>query len=128
LFHDLAGADDILPGGMKAYRIGGKEIVLCNGGDRLYAFDRRCGHMSAPLDFGTANGFVITCPLHSVQFDAATGKALSLPVPACAPDTPVPPAPDNFARWLDVLMHHVEVCDIRTYPVKVENGRISVDM
>ncbi len=129
MFKDIAGVDEILPGGMKAYAIGDREIVLCNDGGRFYAFDRRCGHMSAPLDLGTANGFVVTCPLHSVQFDAASGKALSTPVPAySSTETPIPQTPDNFARWLDVLMHHVQVCDIKTYPVRVENGRVSVDL
>jgi nitrite reductase/ring-hydroxylating ferredoxin subunit len=128
MFKELASADEILPGGMKACTVGEKEIVLCNDDGKFYAFDRRCGHMNAPLDLGTANGFVITCPLHSVQFDAATGKALSPPVPAYSTEAQIPPTPDNFARWLDMLMHHVKVCDLKTYPVRVENGRISVDI
>lgn len=80
MFKDIAGVDEILPGGMKAYEVGGTDIVLCNDSGRFYAFQRRCGHMNAPLDMGTANGYVITCPLHSVQFDAGTGMALSPPL------------------------------------------------
>ena len=80
MFRDIASVDEILPGGMKAYEVDGNDIVLCNDSGRFYAFQRRCGHMSAPLDMGTANGYIITCPLHSVQFDAATGKALSPPL------------------------------------------------
>jgi nitrite reductase/ring-hydroxylating ferredoxin subunit len=128
MFRDIASVDDILPGGMKAYTVDGTDIVLCNDGGRFYAFQRRCGHMSAPLDMGTANGYIITCPLHSVQFDAATGKALSTPVPAYASGDIVPQTMDNFARWIDELMKHVRTCDIRTYPVKVEGGRVSVDL
>jgi len=128
MLREVAGADEILPGGMKAYAIDGKEIVLCNVGGRFYAFDRRCGHMSAPLDMGTANGYVVTCPLHSVQFDATTGKALCPPVPAYSSGDVVPQTPDNFTRWLDELMKHVRVCDVRTYPVRVDGGRVSVDV
>ncbi|MGE5548863.1 MAG: Rieske (2Fe-2S) protein [Bacillota bacterium] len=126
MFKDIASVDDILPGGMKAYEVDGRDIVLCNGGDRFYAFQRRCGHMSAPLDMGTANGYILTCPLHSVQFDMATGKALSPPLlPSVAG---APPSTDNLARWVATLMEHVKTCDIRTYPVRVENGRVSVDL
>ncbi len=126
MFRDIAGVDEILPGGMKAYEVDGNDIVLCNDSGRFYAFQRRCGHMSAPLDMGTANGYIITCPLHSVQFDAATGKALSPPLLPSA--SGAPPTTDNLMRWVATLMEHVRTCDIRTYPVRVENGRISVDV
>jgi hypothetical protein len=46
-------SDEIAPGGMKAVDVEGKEIVVCNCGGTYYAFDRRCGHMNAPLDLGT---------------------------------------------------------------------------
>ena len=129
MYRDIASVDDLLPGGMRAYTVEGNEIVLCNDGGRFYAFQRRCGHMNAPLDLGTANGHIITCPLHSVQFDATTGKALSLPVPPYSMWEETPPStPDNFSRWVTLLMDHVKTCDIETYPVKVENGRINVDI
>jgi nitrite reductase/ring-hydroxylating ferredoxin subunit len=127
MFRDIASVDDILPGGMKAYESGGKEIVLCNNAGQFYAFDRRCGHMNSPLDMGTANGFVITCPLHSVQFDATTGKALNPPIPEYS-SWDVPKAKDSFTIWLESVMAHVKTCDIRTYPVRLENGRVSVDV
>ena len=41
--------DEIAPGGMKAVDLEGKEIVVCNCGGTYYAFERRCGHMNAPL-------------------------------------------------------------------------------
>jgi len=128
LFRDVAGVDEILPGGMKAYEIDGKEIVLCNDGGRFYAFDRRCGHMSAPLDMGTVNGYIVTCPLHAVQFDAATGAALSGPVPLYGGGLPEQKTRENISRWIELLMEHVQTHDIRTYPVKVEGRRISVDI
>jgi nitrite reductase/ring-hydroxylating ferredoxin subunit len=126
MFLDIAGVDEILAGGMKAYEVDGKQIVLCNDGGLFYAFDRRCGHMSAPLDLGTANGYIITCPLHSVQFDAATGMALSPPLLPFASGGS--PTTDNMMRWVETLMKHVRTCRIRTYPVKVESGRVSVDI
>ena len=126
MFRDIASVDEILPGGMKAYEVDGKDIVLCNDNGRFYSFQRRCGHMSAPLDMGTANGYIITCPLHSVQFEASTGKALSPPLLPLASEAP--PTMDNLMHWVATLMGHVKTCDIRTYPVRVENGRISIDL
>lgn len=128
MFREAASVNDILPGGMKAYEVNGKEIVLCNDGGRFYAFDRRCGHMNAPLDMGTANGYIVTCPLHSVQFDAKTGMALSGPVPQYPGSEPLPKAMGNLFNWVDALMKRVKTHDIRTYAVKVEDGRISVDV
>ena len=127
MFREIAGIDEILPGGMMAYEVDGKELVLCNDGGRFYAFQRRCGHMNAPLDKGTASGHIVTCPLHSVQFDATTGKALSLPVPEYSA-WDVPKTKDSFTRWLEMLMTHVKTCDLRTYPVRVEGRKISVDL
>ena len=100
MFEEIAGVDEILPGGMKAYAVGDRDIVLCNDGGRFYAFDRRCGHMSAPLDMGTANGYIVTCPLHAVQFDAATGKALCGPVPLYGGGLPEQKTHENISRWI----------------------------
>ena len=126
MFRDIAGVNEILPGGMKAYDVNGKEIVLCNDGGKFYAFERKCGHMGAPLEMGTANGFIVTCPLHAVQFDAQTGKALSVPLLTYAGE-PTPPQ-DNATRWLMKLVAAARTNDLQTYPVKVEGGRISVDI
>ena len=128
MFKEIAGVDDILPGGMRAYETEGKEIVLCNDGGKFYAFDRRCGHMNAPLDMGTANGCIVTCPMHSVQFEASTGKALSLPVPGYGGEEPLPKAMAGMFIWIETLMEHVKTHDIKTYPVKVVGDRISVDI
>ncbi|HTX43245.1 MAG TPA: Rieske 2Fe-2S domain-containing protein [Methanocella sp.] len=128
MFREVARTGDILPGGMKAYEVDGKEIVLCNDGGRFYAFDRRCGHMSAPLDMGTVNGYILTCPLHAVQFDVTTGEALSGPVSLYGGGLPEQKTRENLGRWIEFLMEHVRTRDIRTYPVKVDGDRISVDV
>jgi nitrite reductase/ring-hydroxylating ferredoxin subunit len=128
MFKEITGTDDILPGGMRAYEVEGKEIVLCNDGGKFYAFDRRCGHMNAPLDMGTACGCIVTCPMHSVQFEASTGKALSPPVPSYGGEEPLPKAMVGMFIWIETLMEHVRTHDIKTYPVKIVGDRISIDI
>ena len=128
MFVKIAKTMDILPGGMKAYEVDGKEIVICNSNGEFLAFDRRCGHMSAPLDMGTAIDHIITCPLHNIQFDARTGEAIGPMVPQSPSIMGEPQGIDNFGVWLGALMEHVKTCDISTYPVKVEGDEISIDV
>ena len=72
---------EVAPGGMKAVELNGRELVICNCAGSFYALDRRCGHMNAPLEMGTLDGSILTCPMHYAQFDVTTGEALANPVP-----------------------------------------------
>lgn len=128
MFKDVASVNDILPGGMKAYEVNGKEIVLCNDSGRFYAFDRRCGHTSAPLEMGTLNGYILTCPMHSAQFDTHTGKLLCGPLLHYAGQPPGPKSHDNSMNWFETLLDHIKTYDIKAYAVKVEGDRVSVDL
>ena len=72
----IASVGDILPGGMITFQAQGIEMVLCNFDGTFYALERRCGHMSAPFELGTLNGYILTCPMHSAQFSVVTGEAI----------------------------------------------------
>ena len=63
-----------------------------------FATDGLCTHEEAHLEDGLVIGTVIECPLHQGTFDIVTGKALTAPA------------------WED----------LRTYPVKVEDGTIYI--
>jgi nitrite reductase/ring-hydroxylating ferredoxin subunit len=118
--------DAIAPGGMKAIELNGEEIVVCNCSGTFHAIARRCGHMNAPLDLGTLDGSVVTCPLHCAQFDAATGAALSGPVPAHGGGETPPPGIAAMLRNVGTLMQHVRTESIATYQVKVESDWVWV--
>ena len=108
---------DILPGGMKAVTLGGHDLVLCNYGGQFYAVERACGHANARLERGALTGWILTCPLHYAQFDIRTGAALSGPAPARTESRhPDPEAPALRTK------------DLRTWPVRAENGAILVDL
>jgi nitrite reductase/ring-hydroxylating ferredoxin subunit len=67
---------------------------------RFYAADDTCTHEEASLSTGFLKGALVKCPLHGSRFNVCTGEALE------------EPAED----------------DLRTYPVRVEGGRILVGL
>jgi nitrite reductase (NADH) small subunit len=73
----------------------GKIAVFRTANDQVYAMDNRCPHKGGPLSEGIVHGSSVTCPLHNWVFDLATGEAQG-----------------------------ADEGKVRTYPVKVENGRI----
>ncbi|MBI4287475.1 MAG: Rieske 2Fe-2S domain-containing protein [Chloroflexi bacterium] len=121
----LAEVGEIAPGGMKLVEAGGEEIVLCNCGGKYFALARRCGHMNSPLEMGSLDGTILTCPMHHVQFNVTTGEALNYPIPGYIDE----PLPDKWAKhmsYLVMLMQHITVCDIRTLPVTIQGTSIHV--
>ncbi|MEM4251599.1 MAG: Rieske 2Fe-2S domain-containing protein [Candidatus Bathyarchaeia archaeon] len=128
---EVAKMSELAPGGLKYVKVHGREIVLCNCDGRLYAVDNRCGHMNAPLNMGTLEGHILTCPLHSVQFDVRTGEALNRPLYHYSGDeeTQTPPENfDNFFNWYSELSEHIATCDLKTYPVVVEKDSIKLEI
>src|SRR4029453_11147008 len=95
---EVAKAGEIAPGGMKYVNVGDREVVVCNCDGRYYALDRRCGHMNGPLEMGTLDGTILTCPMHHVQFDVPAGRALNNPTPERI-EEPLP------TRWQQYLGH-----------------------
>lgn len=125
---EAAKLSDIAPGGLIAVEVGGEEIVLGNYEGRIYAVSRRCGHMNAPLEMGTLDGYIVTCPLHHVQFDITTGEALSPTVPRDFGDTVIPDEIQDYFRRQGRIAKHIKICDIKTYPVQVDGDAIKVDV
>ncbi len=128
MFVEAAKMDEIASGGMKAYEVKRKEIVLCNYDGKIYAVSRRCGHTNAPLEMGTLEGYILTCPLHHSQFDITTGEALSGPVPANLGEEPVPDGLMKYFQYVGMLLSKVKTYDLETYPVKVEGNSIIVEL
>ncbi len=118
-------ADEVAPGGMKAIELNGREIVVCNVDGTYYAIDRRCGHMSAPLEKGTLDGTIVTCAFHSAQFDVATGEVLGPPVMPYVDEVP-PPRIAALLQTSGALMQHIRTGPIGTYEVKVDSEWVLV--
>lgn len=124
---EVAKAGEIAPGGMKYVKAGEKEIVLCNCDGEYYAVGRRCGHMNGPLEMGALDGTILTCPMHHVQFDVTTGEALNNPIPVHI-DEPLSGAWARYMSHFAMLMQHTSVCNIKTFPVKIDGEAIHIEI
>jgi nitrite reductase/ring-hydroxylating ferredoxin subunit len=79
---------------------GPNPIAVFRLGDEFFATDDTCTHAKFSLSEGYIEGEEIVCALHEARFCLRTGKVLS------------PPA----------------IVPLRTYPVRVEDGEVFVDV
>jgi naphthalene 1,2-dioxygenase system ferredoxin subunit len=97
---DFYAESNVSEGEVVGVEIAGKNLALFSVGGALFVTEGKCTHGHAHLCDGYLEDFEIECPLHQGRFDIRTGKAM------CAP-----------------LME-----DLKVYPVKIEDGRIFVDL
>ena len=126
---------ELAPGAMRRATFGDLDILIAYTPAGIVATDDRCPHMSAPLSLGTLEDCLVSCPLHSGQFDLATGDPTRMPTtggldadgryhPVWAPEgrepKPDPPGIKAEAR------RFTRVRRLRYYPVRVREGHIEV--
>ena len=92
--------DDVFMGDVMPLTVADRELALYGIDGEVFVTDNLCTHGMARLCDGFLEGHEIECPVHQGRFDVRTG------VPTCAPAT----AP------------------IRVYPVKIEAGRVWVQL
>ncbi|WP_340268290.1 Rieske (2Fe-2S) protein [Sphingobium mellinum] len=97
-FVPVCAAPLIRNGQHRRFLVHGHDILLIGAGGRVFALANRCPHMAKPLEGGRVTGMAFTCPFHAAQFDLETGNSSGFPKTKPA----------------------------RTFPVRVEDGRIFV--
>lgn len=98
---EACAADDIEPEDVVRFDHGDRTFAIYRSpDDRYYATDGYCTHEQAHLADGLVMGHIIECPKHNGRFDYRTGEAKR--APACI--------------------------DLKTYPVKVENGMVLIEI
>lgn len=75
----VATVAEVPPGEMLLVDVNGAEVALANVNGTIYAISDECTHMGGRLSQGLLEETVVTCPLHSGQFDVATGAVVSEP-------------------------------------------------
>jgi len=134
-FEATLRADELAPGEMRRVTFGDLDVLLAHTSNGIVAIDDRCPHMAAPLSLGELDGCLVACPLHSGQFDLATGNPTRMPTtggldadgsyhPTWSPPgkepKPDPPGIKAEARRL------TRVRRVRYYPVRVRDGMLEV--
>ncbi|MCC6177752.1 MAG: Rieske (2Fe-2S) protein [Chloroflexi bacterium] len=72
----VAARHEIPPDTMRVFEVDGFRIVVVNSAGELYALDNQCPHLGGPLDRGTCDDGIITCPWHGWRFNVRTGRAV----------------------------------------------------
>ncbi len=99
-FVTVARLSDVKPGQIKTFSVQGMRVLIANHEGTLFATQDLCTHDGGPLADGELVDTEIECPRHGGRFDLRTGAVTALP--------PMFP--------------------IKTYPVRVENDEIQVDL
>jgi len=97
-FIAIGHIDDIPQRGARCVNTAfGRIAVFRTAEDEVFAIDDRCPHKGGPLSEGMVHGRAVTCPLHNMVISLESGTALG-----------------------------ADEGEVQTYPVRVENGRISI--
>ena len=98
---EACNADDLEEEDVIRFDHGGRTFAVYRSpDDEYFATDGICTHEHAHLSDGLVMDNIIECPKHNGRFDYKTGEAKGAPV--CV--------------------------DLRTYPVKVEGGKVLIDV
>lgn len=76
---------DVQAGKLYRVMVAGVPVVLLRQGENFYAVAATCPHAGGPLDEGTLNGDVVTCPWHGSRFRMRDGHVLTGPAVVNAP-------------------------------------------
>ncbi|MGF6727315.1 3-phenylpropionate/trans-cinnamate dioxygenase ferredoxin subunit [Paraburkholderia sp. GAS41] len=97
---NTAALDDIEDEDVMRFDYAGHTYAIYRVDNQVFASDGLCTHEQVHLSDGLVMDYVIECPKHNGRFDIRDGR------PLCAP-----------------------VCEkLKTYPAKVEDGRILIEV
>lgn len=99
-FVAVCSAKDIEEKGFRCLRVENTPLVICRFRDEYFAVENLCSHALATFDDGRMRGYRLMCPLHGATFDIRDGSVAG--APATRP--------------------------IRSYPLRVVDGTIEVDL
>jgi len=87
LWIDVCALEDIPQRGARRIGPASKPVAIFRTGeDEVYALIDRCPHKKGPLSMGIVHGSAVTCPLHGMKIDLATGEAMGADAgKGCAP-------------------------------------------
>ncbi|WP_013321761.1 NifU family protein [Gloeothece verrucosa] len=75
----LTTLDEIPDGGILGLEIDKQKLILYRKGEQIWGYRNSCNHLGMPLDTGTVEQGILTCPFHEFQYRLETGECLSVP-------------------------------------------------
>jgi len=95
-FIDIGAIEDVPVRGSRLVKTRAATIAIFKTVDGdVFAIEDKCPHLSGPLSQGIVHGSSVTCPLHNLVIDLASGKAQG---------------PDGGC--------------VKTYPIEIADGRL----
>ena len=70
----LGRADDVPLLEGRSVAVDGRRLAVFRTADGFHAIDHACPHAGGPLADGIVAGGCVTCPLHGLRFELATGR------------------------------------------------------
>lgn len=65
--------------GLLAMKLEGQSLLLSRIDDQVVCFRNACSHLGVPLDAGSVDQGVLTCPYHHFRYQLTTGDCLTAP-------------------------------------------------
>lgn len=97
---EIGAVSDVPVRGSRLVQVsGGTVAVFRTNDDHIFAIDDRCPHLGGPLSQGIVHDQRVTCPLHNLVIDLASGEGQG-PEGGC----------------------------VRTYPIDIQGDRILLDI
>jgi nitrite reductase/ring-hydroxylating ferredoxin subunit/uncharacterized membrane protein len=84
-FEAVAAVADLEESKLHRVVVSGVPVVLLKMGESYHAISATCSHAGGPLDEGTLDGDVVTCPWHGSRFSMATGSVKTGPASIAQP-------------------------------------------
>lgn len=82
---DVGRSEDFVEGSMRRVEAGGMPVLVVRYRGRVNAIAATCSHAGGPLDEGSLDGPVVTCPWHASQFDVRSGRVRRAPATFAQP-------------------------------------------
>jgi nitrite reductase/ring-hydroxylating ferredoxin subunit len=98
-FIEVGLLEEVPPGKGTTFTVEGEEIAVFNVDGELYAMDDGCLHQGMSLGWSSLQGKIVTCRAHGMRYDVTSGQVVGN-----------------------------QRIGLKTYPVKVESGKILVSV
>ena len=115
--HDIGPVADFISGRLVRVVLGGRGIVVVRDGDRFYALRDACVHQGAKLSKGHLGGTAANCGVGDAITYVRCGQILQCP----------------WHGWEYDLVSGCSLVDpdrmrVKSYPVRIESGRVLVEV